>query len=53
MPIANVTSVTATNEVSFTGDCTGLFGSFSNCTSMNLSNVNTEDCTNISGMFAG
>ena len=46
-----VTSVTATNEVSFTGDCFNLFYYFTNCTSMDLSNVNTDGLTNIRCMF--
>ncbi len=48
-----VTSVTATDEVSFTGDCYRLFYNFSNCTSMDLSNVNTEGCTSMNSMFMG
>ena len=46
-----VKSVTATSNVSFTGDCTELFNGFSSCTSMDLGNVNTENCNNMSGMF--
>ncbi len=46
-----VKSVTATSEVSFTGDCTNLFLNFSNCESMDLSNVNTSNVTNMSRMF--
>ena len=50
--IANdVTSVTATSDVSFTGDCSELFKGFSNCTSMDLNNVNTSSVTNMSNMF--
>ncbi|MBR4829347.1 MAG: hypothetical protein IKZ92_06060, partial [Muribaculaceae bacterium] len=37
-----VKSVTATNEVSFTGDCSYLFTGFSHCESMDLSDVNTS-----------
>ena len=48
-----VTSVTATNEVSFTGDCTNLFFGFRNCTSMDLNNVNTDGVTNMACMFDG
>ena len=48
-----VTSVTATNEVSFTGDCYNLFYYFTNCTSMDLSKVNTDGLTNIRCMFWG
>ena len=47
-----VTSVTATDEVSFTGDCSYLFYNFSNCTSMDLSSVNTDSVTNMEAMFS-
>ncbi len=43
-----VKKVVATNQVSFTSDCTELFCGFSNCTSMDLNSVNTYD-TNSSG----
>lgn len=46
-----VTSVTATDQVSFTGDCTDLFRGFENCTSMDLNSVNTVNVTNMAGMF--
>ena len=46
-----VTSVTATDEVSFTGDCSYLFENFVNCTSMDLTDVNTANVTNMYGMF--
>ena len=46
-----VTSVTATSDVSFVGDCSGLFKNFTNCTSMNLNNVNTANVTNMYQMF--
>ena len=46
-----VTSVTATDEVSFTGDCSELFSNFTNCTSMDLTDVNTANVTNMSHMF--
>jgi uncharacterized repeat protein (TIGR02543 family) len=46
-----VTSVTATNQVSFTGDCTDLFRGFESCTSMDLNSVNTANVTNMAGMF--
>ena len=50
--IANdVTSVTATSDVSFTGDCSELFKGFGNCTSMDLNNVNTSSVTSMSNMF--
>ena len=52
VPIDEVTSVTATNQVSFTGDCYDLFDGFSNCTSMDLNNVNTEGVTNMAYMFS-
>ena len=48
-----VTSVTATDEVSFTGDCTELFMNFTNCTSMDLSKVNTDEMTIAWNMFVG
>ena len=47
----NVTSVTATSEVRFTGDCTHLFWHFQNCTSMDLNRVNTDSVTNMQRMF--
>ena len=52
VPIAEVTNVTATDEVSFTGDCTWLFRNFTGCTSMDLSKVNTDSVTNMASMFA-
>ena len=48
-----VTSVTATDEVSFTSDCFNLFYYFTHCTSMDLNNVNTDNLTNIRCMFWG
>ena len=52
--VANaVTSVTATNMVSFTGDCTELFQGFTNCTSMDLNNVNTSNATSMRNLFTG
>ncbi len=47
----SVTSVTATSDVSFTGDCSQLFQNFSNCTSMDLSKVNTSNAINMGFMF--
>ena len=49
----SVTSVTATDEVSFTGDCTQLFYGFENCTSMDLNSVNTSEVTSMRNMFTG
>ncbi len=50
--VANaVTSVTATNQVGFAGDCTELFKGFTNCTSMDLGSVSTSEVTNMSEMF--
>ena len=46
-----VKSLTATSDVSFTGDCFELFNGFINCTSMDLGDVNTENCTRMGGMF--
>ncbi|MBQ1584765.1 MAG: BspA family leucine-rich repeat surface protein, partial [Muribaculaceae bacterium] len=46
-----VTRVTATDEVSFTGDCSELFSNFTNCTSMDLGNVNTDALNNTFRMF--
>ena len=48
----NVKSVTATNEVSFTGDCSQMFYSYHRCESMDLSKVNTSEMTNAAFMFA-
>ena len=46
-----VTSVTAAAGVSFTGDCSSLFDSFTNCVSMDLNNVNTASATSFLQMF--
>ena len=46
-----VTSVTASKRVIFSGDCSELFKGFSNCTSMDLSQVNTSNATSMYGMF--
>ncbi|MBO7610450.1 MAG: BspA family leucine-rich repeat surface protein [Muribaculaceae bacterium] len=53
VPADAVTSVTATNQVSFTGDCSDLFTGFSNCTSMDLNSVNTSAATNMNYLFTG
>ncbi|MBO4814575.1 MAG: BspA family leucine-rich repeat surface protein [Muribaculaceae bacterium] len=47
-----VTSVTATSDVRFTGNCSMLFMNFTNCTSMDLSKVSTDSCTNMGSMFS-
>ena len=47
----NVKSVTATSQVSFTGDCTELFKNFKQCTSIDLTKVNTSGMTNANNMF--
>ena len=46
-----VTSITATSDVSFTGDCSNLFAGFYNCESMDLNNVNTSGMTVCYSMF--
>ncbi|MBR5118514.1 MAG: BspA family leucine-rich repeat surface protein, partial [Muribaculaceae bacterium] len=51
VPAEAVKSVTATSQVSFTGDCSGLFYGFENCQSMDLDSVNTSTVTNMSHMF--
>ena len=51
VPASDVKSVTATSDVSFTGHCGNLFSYFTNCTSMDLKNVNTDNCTNMRYMF--
>ena len=48
-----VKSVTATSEVSFTGDCSYLFMGFHYCVSMDLNKVNTTGMTNANFMFSG
>ena len=53
VPADAVKSVTATSQVSFTGDCSQLFSNFTNCTSMDLDSVNTSNATNMSAMFSG
>ena len=53
VPAADVTSVTATNEVSFTGDCSNMFTGFYNCTSMDLNSVNTDNVTSMKMLFTG
>ena len=50
---SQVTSVTATKHVSFTGNCSTLFRNYANCTSIDLSNVNTASVTNMNFMFYG
>ena len=51
VPAEAVKSVTATSQVSFTGDCSELFKGFTSCTSMDLDSVNTSTVTNMSKMF--
>ena len=51
VPVQSVKSVTANSGVSFTGDCSQLFQFFSNCTSMDLHNVNTSNVTKMFYMF--
>ncbi|MBO4723401.1 MAG: BspA family leucine-rich repeat surface protein [Muribaculaceae bacterium] len=46
-----VKSVTATSEVSFTGDCSNLFNGLAVCESMDLNSVNTSEMTNCYRMF--
>jgi uncharacterized repeat protein (TIGR02543 family) len=53
VPASAVTSVTATDEVSFTGDCSELFQGFSNCTSFDLNSVNTSNATSMRSLFTG
>ena len=49
---ASVKSVTATDEVSFIDDCSGLFYNFTNCESIDLSKVNTSGMTNAAHLFS-
>ncbi|MBR5118337.1 MAG: BspA family leucine-rich repeat surface protein, partial [Muribaculaceae bacterium] len=51
VPPHAVKSVTATSEVSFTGDCWQMFYDFCYCESMDLSKVNTSNATNTGFMF--
>ena len=51
VPASAVKSVTATSQVSFTGDCSELFKDFNHCQSMDLDSVNTSNVTNMSHMF--
>ena len=51
VPAEAVTSVTATSQVSFTGNCSELFFGFRNCTSMELDSVGTRDVNDMSRMF--
>ena len=51
VPAESVKTVTATSQVSFVGVCWQMFQSFSNCTSMDLSKVNTSNVTDMSFMF--
>ena len=46
-----VLSVTATSQVSFTGDCSGLFEDYKYCLSIDLDSVNTSQMTNANSMF--
>ena len=52
VPAGSVKSVTANSGVSFTGDCSTMFYFFSNCESMDLSNVSTSNVTDMSSMFS-
>ncbi len=47
----NVLSITASDEVSFTGDCSYLFWAYENCQSMDFSQVNTNGLTGMRCMF--
>ena len=51
VPARAVKSVAATAEVRFTGDCYNLFSGFSNCTSISLDSVNTQNVTDMNHMF--
>ncbi|MBR5087355.1 MAG: BspA family leucine-rich repeat surface protein [Muribaculaceae bacterium] len=51
VPADSVKSVTATSQVSFTGDCSELFKDFNHCLSMDLDSVNTSTVTNMRCMF--
>ncbi len=51
VPASAVTSVTATSQVSFTGNCSELFKDFDKCTSMDLDSVNTSAAIYMSRMF--
>ncbi len=48
---ADINSVTADFGVQFTGSCYAMFYNFTNCTSINLRNVNTSDVTSMYAMF--
>ena len=48
-----VLKVTAAEGVRFTQTCAGLFQNFTNCTEIDLSNVNTSAMTHTTSMFAG
>ena len=47
----DVTSVTATDQVRFMGNCTEMFSNFINCTSMELNCVDTQYVNDMSYMF--
>ncbi|MBP5561044.1 MAG: BspA family leucine-rich repeat surface protein, partial [Muribaculaceae bacterium] len=51
VPADDVLSVTATSDVSFTGNCYNLFYNFTNCTSMDLGDANTDALTSMFCMF--
>lgn len=47
----SVLSITASDEVSFTGDCSYLFWVYDNCQSIDFSKVNTDSLTSTRCMF--
>ncbi len=50
---SKVTSIKTSGKVVFTGDCEGLFQSFYNLESINLSDVDTSGVTTMESMFSG
>lgn len=50
---SKVTSIKTNGKVNFTGDCEGLFQSFYNLESIDLSNIDTSGVTSMESMFSG
>ncbi|EIA3843900.1 BspA family leucine-rich repeat surface protein [Listeria monocytogenes] len=52
IPVSDITNIVFEDELFLSGDCRSLF-SYSRVTSLDLSNLDTSNVTNMSNMFAG
>ncbi|ELX6564503.1 BspA family leucine-rich repeat surface protein [Listeria monocytogenes] len=52
IPVSDITNIVFEDELFLSGDCSSLF-SYSRVTSLDLSNLDTSNVTNMSNMFAG